>query len=390
MHPSPQHPVLWSSVLFLLAFLAIWVLIQNPNQLSQPEAGMLSVIFDVEPAEGSLREQARFVAQSIGRSLGDVESEPSASPLYNVLLDVWAILLGQSIPILRIFSGLWGVIAFAGLMRLSTHLGLPRLPISFLILITVPFLYLAVDISPWMMVFALSICATLVGLQYRRYTQRYQVVLYAVFILCLAVTHYVAMVLLAMHIVLFYRHRPLLTVNLLGIMVLFAWVVSRTPLVNISSLLLPLLVLVCFVGLAVAWRLWTNRGWRKFYLPIGYLLLQVGLFFLLPSKPGWGNAVERIAESRTPLQPLVIQVPPNHPVSYYVRNQGQQGILLDIGWREFAADEQQDLVDALGEQTTLWMIAYADAPLEPWLQNKQVQWVDQLDDVVFYRLERDG
>lgn len=82
--------------------------------------------------------------------------------------------------------------------------------------------------------------------------------------------------------------------------------------------------------------------------------------FLAP-RTDWNAAVSAMTAARQPLEPAVMQIDPRSPLAYYLPWL-QQGITLQLGWRELTADDMRTYAAVVDEADSLWaVLPVADA-----------------------------
>ena len=84
---------------------------------------------------------------------------------------------------------------------------------------------------------------------------------------------------------------------------------------------------------------------------------------LFRSVPDVGGAFAEMAQQRSPEEPLILSIPPQHPAAYHLRQQAlRQGYTLDLGWQPFAPADAERIVRRLGDVPRLWFAIHeADA-----------------------------
>lgn len=107
-------------------------------------------------------------------------------------------------------------------------------------------------------------------------------------------------------------------------------------------------------------------------LSVGLILLALAalavyLALLVPLQtPDWPARARDLHAARPLTEPLVIALPPAHPLRYYDRQPGTQfsgGLAVDVGWRDFSDEELAAVAAALDSAPQVHLLAEADSGL---------------------------
>jgi hypothetical protein len=96
------------------------------------------------------------------------------------------------------------------------------------------------------------------------------------------------------------------------------------------------------------------------------LFSAIGSALLLERKPAWIGAIDRLNDSRQPSEPALTILPPPSALAHYDRlpqTHIRQGISVDLSWREFTAEEIRQIVAAMDDSPSVWLIMPIDDPL---------------------------
>lgn len=295
------------------------------RSLNADEAALLARVGLPPSAPADLIEIARSLRDDLSELLATVRAEGlPAAPLYTLLLNMWTFKFGEDAGLLRLFSLWLGLLALALLRRLARDLwpASPRAPVyaGALLLLNPAFWGMARAAQPPIFALAAALLAGLALLQLRaRFTRAWAVALafaLALFLLCFDFSGWTLLVLLAAGLALALTHLLL--------------------------------------------RLPQRRTGPLFAL---FALLLLSSADLLPPVPDVGGAFAEMAQQRSPEEPLILSIPPQHPAAYHLRQQAlRQGYTLDLGWQPFAPADAERIVRRLGDVPRLWFAIHeADA-----------------------------
>lgn len=289
------------------------------RSLNDAEAVQIARVGLPPSAPADLIEIARSLRDDLSELLATLRAEGlPAAPLYALLLNTWTFKFGEDAGLLRLPS-LWiGLLALALLLRLARGLwpASPRAPLyaGALLLLNPAFWGLARAAQP--PIFAL-VAALLAGLALLHLRARFS--------RAWAATLAGALLLL------------LLSVDFSG------WTLLALLAAGLALALTHLLL-----------RLPQQRSGPLLAL-FALLLLSAG--DLLPPVPDVGGALAQLASQRSPDEPLILSIAPQHPAAYHLRQHGlRQGYTLDLGWQPFAPDEAERIVRRLGAVPRLWFV----------------------------------
>ncbi|MFW5771966.1 MAG: hypothetical protein ACOCZH_01495 [Phototrophicaceae bacterium] len=88
---------------------------------------------------------------------------------------------------------------------------------------------------------------------------------------------------------------------------------------------------------------------------------------VISARTDWRAALDSFAGQRAPSAPVIKLYAPQHPLAHYERQPDtdalRQGTSLDLGWREFSAEEAAAVAEVLAGAPEIWLVAPADVPL---------------------------
>ncbi len=96
-------------------------------------------------------------------------------------------------------------------------------------------------------------------------------------------------------------------------------------------------------------------------------VLAIASVGVISTRTDWRAALDSFAGQRAPTAPVIKLYAPQHPLAHYERLPGtdalRQGTSLDLGWREFSAEEAAAVAEVLADAPEIWLVAPADDPL---------------------------
>lgn len=110
-------------------------------------------------------------------------------------------------------------------------------------------------------------------------------------------------------------------------------------------------------------------------------------------KPRWKDAIQEVAQTRTSLEPALVDFAPHNVATYYDRQYHlRRGISIDIGWRDFVPEELATIIEKLGSSASIWAILPSDSA-KTWQalfilrQGREIAYRDTVQNMIFYRFD---
>lgn len=318
------HPLTWALV-FLGLFLVFRILSTPVRGVSDGEAWHLWLTHDIAVMVGAPSDVFRAMRANAGDMVVLWRENPTP-PLYIALLDGWRMLTGANMLMGRWLSSLIGVLALAVTLRGAYRLRLEG-KWNDIIFVGLLFGFLSATIGAESFVSLWSAIALWGYIAYRQTHQRRYTILIGGCVLLIigsvpAWHINIVVSLLIPPIV-------LMTLKLTHLKVDDTIHVAYNPVFAITAVFL-----VC--GL------------------IGYQFLAVWV------RQDWTDIIHTFTVERTLTQPMVIAYSPQHPLAYYDRTEKiafARGAVVNVGWREFSADELATIAQALPPSTVIWVVA---------------------------------
>lgn len=238
-------------------------------------------------------------------------------PLYPMLLNVWALIFGESQSILRLPNVLGGLLALVALAQLLKNTPYRLMLVAAVAVLLIPGSMLR--LGPSALILALGLWSTLLFLRWRQAPTLGRLLLYLLPTLAMLLTGWGGWLILLLHI---------------------------------GYGLLPWL------------RTQAAQLWR--YLLIALLLVVSVVPLLITTlttpQPDWQSLAHTTAAGRDTRAPALYVLPDDHPLIYYDRQFGLlDGIAINLGWRRFTSSQIQNVVRRLRDQPTVWVLTTDDA-----------------------------
>ncbi|HRF94000.1 MAG TPA: hypothetical protein PLZ51_02335 [Aggregatilineales bacterium] len=318
------RPLTWA-IVFLGLFLTFRILATPIRGVDNGEAWHLWLTHDIAPMVGNVGDVFRAMRANVG-DMVTLWRETPQPPLYIALLDVWRMLTGANMLMGRWLSSLIGMLAFAITLRGAYRLRLEG-KWGDVIFVGLLFGYSSATIGAETLIALWSAIALWGYISYRQTHQRRYISLIVVSIFLIALSaptwHInIVLALLTPPIV-------LITLKLTHLKADDTIHVAYNPLFATTAIFL-----VCSL--------------------IGYQFIAIWV------RQDWTDIIQTYTVERTLTQPMVIAYSPQHPLAYYDHTEKiafGRGVTVNIGWRDFSADELAIIAQALPPSDVIWIVA---------------------------------
>jgi hypothetical protein len=310
-----------ATILMLLFILTLLFWGMNSG-LDDNEAEALWIVGDDTALNGSPREIARTFRSNFSQMSEriDMQEQSPRAPLYFIMLDAWQIIAGDSVYAARTLSMLAVLLAMSVTVSAAKLFEPDSNVIISLMLLCVLYLYPAMTIYTYGLLLLFSALSTLFLIRYHHHPTKFNKVLFFV-------TFFAA----------------LLTFNITTLVVV----------------VLPIIVI------GIGWLLAHYRTITR-SLPYDVMLLAIVIsvaiianISLLSARPDWPGAMKAFNRSRRAGEPIIMAFDQKSPLAHYYRQDTSdidQGIAVDVGWRDFSGEEIKEIVDAIDATISVWII----------------------------------
>lgn len=418
----PEHKqyirrILIVSVMITIIFAII--LNESTNYSLGTEEGFSAwIIRDEMRDPETIRDSIRFIRDSLLNTFKHVRDDAQL-PLYYLLLDIWALLSGDSEFSLRLPSALMGMISLAsvyaiGRQYFNTKTGL----IALLLFGTSGFyLYYTREAQLYSLYLALSIISTWAYSRLWHKASIFRGAIYVIFLAFLIFTHHTAFVILLIH-----GLHALLTNHVWskkskawqGFLLLMLWIVVPVialfviDMMGLSLFRLEYLLLIIPAGALFIANLISNMRSSFLDTPRRQLALIVIFTGLIISaqfrtyhvqsqaRPDWHEAVSNADESRAVGESALVNFDADSPLAYYAHRTGLlDGISINIAWRRFSSQEIPHIADSLESASTVWSIvnlqdANSWGAIATLSENRNITYRDILEETIFYEFSEEA
>ncbi len=395
---------------FVLLILLISALHQQPHSITSEEAHTLWIVQDERSLTSAERASPRLiVSTAVGQMRRTLDRSLNAGhpPLYFVLLEVWTWLAGDTRIAVRLFSALLVMLAVVLTARLTARRLRaadfnPSSPLLVSVVMALaalapPTIYAARSAEPAALLMLTSALNLWLLLRWMDEPGVVRSLLYSLSLVLALYSHLFAVLLIglgaAVQMLRLLRGESLrgptqwdrlwvrsftygiirwLLCAALALIVYLPLFLFLSPPgavpdsgLALWSVVLPWLMVFVLAG-------WIPRLHQRIGIAplmvgfiVGAVLLWLAYPLLIPAVPDWDQAADAVIRDRHLLEPLVIAVPPDSAAAYTVRETDlNAGITLDLGWRDFSAEEHAALMGKLSTDHAIWLVMPADTPSE--------------------------
>jgi|GEM_PF-6782158 len=346
----------------------------------ETDAFAIHMVYDEVVPPAGIRATIGYVVDSLLSVIRQTAESGGQPPLYYLLLDGWELILGEAQVMLRMFNVVWGVLLVGLVYRLLTDAQARALII--IVLALSPILHFAMlQQTPLIQFLALAMLSIVLYLRWRESDGLLITAIYTLVLIALVLTAYsgVTIVLVqAIHMVMQptegksnagkstrrkLSFRRLLPFIISGLVVL-GWIVAFTPSVSTQgSWILILLAILAVVAIPLLLE-YGNRRRELLVVTAFMIVMQVVAVVMLGMCVRYTEATQQVIDRRDPFEPLLYDIPESSIMVYYLRQTRLGGgYTLNVGWRDFSAQEMESLTDDLQVTSVIWLIYPSRSPL---------------------------